>query len=556
MRCLRKIGTMKRNIPDEQKTLSSIGNAETEKGDTSDAKPSADRPLSIKPQSFLRSFMTTSGWNAISRLSGLLREQLIFALFGAGIYTDIYTTVLRFPSFFRRFFAEGALSAILIPHFSGLVAQNEEKHLRTFACQMASVLALGLIAFIALFEFAMPTVVRLTVSGLKDDPFVFPRLVYYARWMFPYLWFISMVAFMSGILNSLHRFAWAAAISIVANVCTIVILCIGWLFEKSLTKDALLFMISAGILVGGTVQCLIMWTNCRKNGVTVRLVQPRLTPEIKGLLKLAVPGMIGASVTQINVLVDVWFASHLPTGSLSYLSCADRLHQLPLSLFGAALGIALLPSLSAFWQANDVDRALQTQSKAVAFSLLCTLPAAIGLFVLAEPIVAIVYGHGRFDAFAVHQTMMALKAFVFALPFYVMSKVFSSVFFAKKDLNTPVFIAAVCVLVNVVLNSLLQKPFAHVGIAMATATSGFVNAILGGMILKKRGWFTLDRQQRHNILKVILSSAAMGALVFVSHNIFTEAFGVGFLGTLATLLVIIVGVVSYGLMVYGLKVKL
>lgn len=522
----------------------------------SDKGPSTDHPLAVKKQSFLWSFATTSGWNAASRLSGLIREQLIFALFGASIYSDIYTTVVRFPSFFRRFFAEGALSAVLIPHFSGLVAQNEDKHLRTFACQMASVLALGLIAFIALFEFAMPAIIRLTVSGLKNDAFVFPRLVYYARWMFPYLWFISMVAFMSGILNSLHRFAWAAAISIVANACSITALCIGRLLEGRLTQDTLLLMVSVSVLVGGTCQCLIMWTHCRKNGVTIRPVHPRLTPEIKGILKLAVPGMVGASVTQINVFVDVWFASHLPTGSLSYLSCADRLHQLPLSLFGAALGTALLPSLSAFWKANEVDQALKTQSKAIAFSLLCTLPAAIGLFVLAEPIVTLVYGHGRFDAFAIHQTMIALKAFVLALPFYVMSKVFSSVFFAKKDMNTPVLIAVVCVLVNVVLNASLQKSFAHVGIAMATATSALVNALLGGILLKRRGWFTLDPRQGRNIFKVIVASAAMGALVLASHNFLVRQFSEGPLWLVATFLSIMVGVVSYVLIIYGLKVKL
>lgn len=549
---------MRSNTPDENVVSPSAPDptATIDEPKHLDVESSANRPLTVKKQSFLCSFATTSGWNAVSRLSGLVREQLIFALLGASVYTDIYTTVLRFPSFFRRFFAEGALSAILIPHFSGLVAQNEEKHLRTFACQMASVLALGLVAFIALFEFAMPAIIRLTVSGLKDDPFVFPRLVYYARWMFPYLWFISMVAFMSGILNSLHRFAWAAAISIIANATTIVILYIGWCLRSHVTKDTLLLMISAGILVGGTLQCLIMWVHCHKNGVTVRPVRPRLTPEIKRLLRLAIPGMVGASVTQINVFVDVWFASHLPTGSLSYLSCADRLHQLPLSLFGAALGTALLPSLSALWKSNEIDRALQTQSKAIAFSLLCTLPAAIGLFVLAAPIVSLIYGHGRFDAFAVHQTMIALKAFVLALPFYAMSKVFSSVFFAKKDMNTPVLIALVCVLANIILNAILQKPFAHVGIAMATATSGIVNALLGGIFLKRRGWFTLERQQWHNILKVIAASAVMGGIVLISHNFLTNIASTKFLEIGTTLLVVLVGIISYALMIFGLKVKL
>lgn len=514
------------------------------------------RPLAVKTYAFLRSFLTVSGWNAASRASGIVREMLVFSLFGASVYSDIYSIVLKFPSFFRRFFAEGALSAVLVPHFSGLVAQNEQEHLRHFARQMASVLAVGLLVFVGVFEFLMPAVVRLTVSGLSQDAFVFPRLVYYARWMFPYIWFISMVAFMSGILNSLHRFAWSAAISIVANACSILILTFGRIFEGHFTKDTLLLMVSAGILVGGSLQCLILWLNCRKNGVTIRPVRPRLTPEIRKLLRLAVPGMLGASVMQINVFVDMWFASHLPTGSVSYLSCADRLYQLPLSLFGAALGTALLPSLSAYWKANQAEEALKSQSKAVAFSLLCTLPAAVGLFVLAGPITKMIYGHGRFDAFAVQQTMTALRAFVFALPFYVMSKVFSSVFFAKKDMNTPVLIALICVGVNVVLNSLLQRPFGHVGIAAATAASGLVNALLGSLLLKRKGWFILERKQSLNMLKVTLASFIMGVIVWGSQSFFESSFGAGFLGTLATLLVIIVGIVSYAWMVYGLKVRM
>lgn len=546
---------------DRQEPTQTGNEAPTDQTDQVDRTETAQanseaRPLAVKTYAFLRSFLTVSGWNAASRASGIVREMLVFSLFGASVYSDIYSIVLKFPSFFRRFFAEGALSAVLVPHFSGLVAQNEQEHLRRFAQQMASVLAVGLLVFVSIFEFLMPAVVRLTVSGLSQNTFVFPRLVYYARWMFPYIWFISMVAFMSGILNSLHRFAWSAAISIVANACSILILTFGRIFEGHFTKDTLLLMVSAGILVGGSLQCLILWLNCRKNGVTIRPVRPRLTPEIRKLLRLAVPGMLGASVMQINVFVDMWFASHLPTGSVSYLSCADRLYQLPLSLFGAALGTALLPSLSAYWKANQAEEALKSQSKAVAFSLLCTLPAAVGLFVLAGPITKMIYGHGRFDAFAVQQTMTALRAFVFALPFYVMSKVFSSVFFAKKDMNTPVLIALICVGVNVVLNSLLQRPFGHVGIAAATAASGLVNALLGSLLLKRKGWFILERKQALNMLKVTLASSIMGLIVWGSQSLFESSFGAGFLRTLATLLVIIIGIVSYAWMVYGLRVRM
>ncbi|MDR1907690.1 MAG: murein biosynthesis integral membrane protein MurJ [Holosporales bacterium] len=461
---------------------------------------------------FIRIFLTVCGWTGISRLSGVVREMILANVFGAGMFMDIYSFAIKFPNFFRRFFAEGALNAVLVPKFSNMISRDTKENVQKFANEMYSTLVIWLLIFVVVFEFAMPLVVRVVAPGLQ--PFIRTNVTYYARLVFPYILLISLVAYMSCILNSLRHFAWAAAISIIANVSVISALVIGKGMATS--QSAVMHVLCLGVVLGGVAQCATLWINCRKHGVVLRFAWPKLTPEIQTLMKAAIPGMIGAGVIQINVFLDMAFASSLPVGAVSYLGYADRLNQLPLSLFGAALGTTLLPALSRLWESGRGVEAQETQNRALVFALMLAIPAAVGLFILARPIVLLLYGHGMFDDSAVEHTTRALKAFVFGLPSYVMMKIFATIFFANRDTRTPVIIAAVCVLVNGVLNAVLIREFAHVGIATATAIAAGVNATGCAWMLHRRKMLALRKEHVAQIGKIFLASAIMGGTVFVA----------------------------------------
>lgn len=498
-----------------------------------------EKSFAVRPTSLFRSFFVVSGWTAVSRLSGLIREILMANLLGAGIFTDIYAFALKLPSFFRRFFAEGAFSAVLIPHFSHIISTESPERVRNFAREMLSVLAVGLFVFVLLFEWGMPLVVRVIAPGFVAKSGVFQQVIHFARIMFPYIWLISMVAYMSGILNALHRFAWAAAISVVVNLCMITSLLVSYGLGDRISNDGILHSVMICSLFGGGLQCVFLWQKCREQGFTLAFQRPRLTPEIRKILTATLPGIIGASVTQINIFVDMAFASGLPSGSVSYLNYADRLNQFPISLLGAALGTALLPTLSRLWKHQRSQEALHTQNRAMMMGMLLALPAALGLFLLAVPLVSLIYERGRFDTTAVLQTAAALKAFVCGLPFYILVKVFSAAFFAHKDTTTPLYIALVAVGTNASLNYVLSGPYAHVGIAMATAISAVVNASVALGILLKRHWFVITLSQLAGICKILIACTLMGGVVFL----LCQKWGAN--TSLKTLTIVMSGVLTY-----------
>lgn len=505
--------------------------------------------LIVKTYTFLRSFFVVAGWTSVSRLSGVVREIIFANIFGASAFSDIYAISIKLPNFFRRFFAEGALNAVLVPRFANLLTHQPQEEVYKFAHRMLAVLATGLVFFVVLFELIMPGVIHVIAPGFRNNAYMYTNVVYFARWMFPYIWLISMVALMSGYLNSMHYFAWPAAISIVANLSMITALLIGKLCGAHVPLRGIMHLLSWSVLVGGVLQCCILWKECGKHGLKLKWVCPTLSPEIRQLLKASIPGMIGASVMQINVFVDMAFGSLLPVGSVSYLNYADRLNQFPISLLGAAIGTTLLPGLSRYWHDNKIEEAYSTQNRAILFGFALVLPAAIGLFVLAQPLVDLLYGHGKFDSFAVSQTMLALKAFVFGLPAYVFTKVATSIFFANKDTKTPVIIAAVCVLINGTLNYILKDYFAHVGIAMATAIASTLNAILGFTVLYRRKMIAFKMRQVMCVVKILIAGFAMGFSLHYMHSLLAFHYKIG------VLLTVLLGACIYTIVALLLRIQ-
>lgn len=459
----------------------------------------------------LRSIATVGSYTMISRVLGFARDIIVAAALGAGPVADAFFVAFKLPNFFRRLFAEGAFSAAFVPQFTRHMTDGGVENAKRFAEEVLAVFVVTLFLFVTALQVFMPSVMLGFAPGFADDPERFDLAVTLARITFPYLLFISLVSQLGGILNALGRFAAAAATPIVLNLCLIAAL-VGLSPVLPTPGHALAWGVSAA----GIAQFLWLLRACRKAELTLRLPRPRLTPRVKRLLVLMVPGAIGAGVVQVNLLIDVVIASLLPGGSVSYLYYADRVNQLPLGVVGVAVGTALLPLLSRQVRAGAFDDANASTNRAIEFSLLLTVPGAAALLVVAHPIVTVLFERGAFGPAESAATAGALGAYAVGLPAYVLIKVLGPGFFAREDTTTPVKVAAGCVALNLALNLALMGPLLHVGIALATAISAWVNALLLGWLLVRRGHFRPDARLRRALPRIVLASAAMaGVLWFV-----------------------------------------
>jgi putative peptidoglycan lipid II flippase len=464
----------------------------------------------------LRSVATVGGYTMMSRVLGFVRDVLTAAVLGAGPVADAFFIALRLPNLFRTLFAEGAFSAAFVPLFAGRIATEGKRSARLFAEDALAVLLAALLLFVAAGEVAMPLLIDVIAPGFGADPAKHALTVELTRITFPYLLYISLVALLGGVLNSVERFAAVAATPVLLNLFLIAALLgaryLGWLPGQSLAW---------AVTLGGLAQFLWLMASCHAAGMPLRLPRPRLTPEVRRLLLLMGPGVFGAGVTQLNLLVSTAVASLLPGGAVSYLYYADRLNQLPLGVVGIAVGTAILPPLSRQVRTGQEEEARHTQNRGVELALLLTLPAAAALAILAEPILAVLFERGAFGPEDTRATAAALAAFAAGLPAFVLVKVLAPGFFARQDTKTPVKIAAVSMVVNVVLTIALMFPLAHVGNALATSIAGWSNALLLLELLRRRGHFGFDALARRRLPRIL--GAALGmAVVLVGATLWLE----------------------------------
>jgi putative peptidoglycan lipid II flippase len=462
--------------------------------------------------SLVKAVSTIAGFTLLSRIFGFVREMLVANYLGAGVASDAFFVAFKLPNFLRRFFAEGAFNAGFVPLFAGMMEEKGEEAARQFSEEVFSALALVLLVIVALAEIFMPAVVLAFAPGFDADAEKFALAVTLSRLCFPYIFFISLLTLYSGILNSMHRFAAAAAAPILLNLCMIASL----LISPQFTSPA--HALSTGVLVAGFVQFLWMGWACQKAGMLPHLRRPRVTPQVKRLLKLCVPAAFGASIAQINLLIDVILASLFP-GAVSWLYYADRLNELVIGVIGVAISTALLPMLSRAIKAGEMETALTRLNQATFFCLVLAFPAAVALCVIAEPLIATLFQHGEFTAADTAAVYPALMAFAAGLPAFVMIKVLAPGFYAREDTMTPVKIGIVCVALNLACNLVLMQFLQHVGLALSTTISGWVNALAMGMILLKRGHFAPDVRLKKQILHMILASLLMCAVLILGQGV-------------------------------------
>ncbi len=501
---------------------------------------------------------TVGGLTLVSRVLGLVRDSLFARYVGAGFASDAFLVAFRLPNMFRALFAEGAFSSAFIPMFNQKVADKggpgQESGLPAglaFAEQALAVLLPVLLVMTALLEVSAWYVTYALsgkFNGVSDDQFAFA--VQLSRIQIPYLLFISLTSLLGGILNSLHKFWVNAAAPILLNVTLITALL---LFRDADPLETVRHQ-SIAVSIAGLLQFLWLAWACKRNGVRLALRRPRLSPEIKRLLGLVLPAAVGAGAVQVNLVISTMLAaSLLASGSVTYIYMADRLNQLPLGLIGIGLGTVLLPLISRQLGSGDEVAAMETQNRGMELALLLTLPATAALVICGEPIVAGLFGYGRFNADDVHFTAQALAAFSIGLPSYVLIKVLTPGFFARGDTRTPVRFAVQSIVVNLALTLALIGPLQHMGPPLATAIASTVNVALLYHTLRQRGHFVPDARLRRRAPRLLLAALVMGGALWQTQSQLTPyVHGAWAERALALSLLVAAGAVVYGVATFAL----
>jgi putative peptidoglycan lipid II flippase len=490
-----------------------------------------------------RAVATVGGFTLLSRVVGFIRDIVLSAVLGSGAVADAFFVAFKLPNFFRRLFAEGAFSAAFVPLFSRELQDHGRAEAIAFARQAHAALLLVLVPFSIVLMLGMPWVLALLAPGMRDEAPTFAMAIEFGRIAFPYLLFISLASLYGGVLNSIDRFAHVAATPILLNL-TMIATVLG--LTPFLPNSG--YAASIGVAIAGLLQWLWLLIACARDDVSMKLVRPRWTARVARLVALATPVAIGGGVQSISSMLDVVWASLLPVGSISALYYADRIAQLPLGVVGIAIGTALLPLLARQLRAGQAESAMANQNRAIEFGLLLSLPAAVALWLLSDPIVRVLFERGRFGPEDTVRTAGALAAFALGLPAFVLVKALTPGFFAREDTRTPLYVAIVAIVVNLVLNAvfLYGTNLAQVGIALATSLSGWLNAGLLAFILFRRNHWVADQRLRSRTWRMTAATAGMGLALWGILILLGPALTPAtFEGTVALLAVCTVGVVAY-----------
>ena len=465
-----------------------------------------------------KSFATVGGLTLLSRVFGFMRDILIAATLGSGWVADAFVVAFRFPNLFRRLFGEGAFNSAFVPIFAKKLEGDGRKAARGFAEEAMAGLFFILLILTIVAELTMPVLMYGLAPGFDVSPEKFDLAVLLTRITMPYLLCMSLVALMSGALNSLGRFAESASVSIVLNGAMMIATLISlWLGYRAGREAGIIQ--AWGVFAAGFLQLALLMWGMKRAGLSLSLKWPRWTNDLRHLVKLGVPGIVSGGVTQINIAIGTVIAS-MQAGAVSQLYYADRIYELPLAIVGIAVGVVLLPDVSRQLRAGNMAGVMDSQNRSLEFAMLLTIPAALALVVMPVEIVRVLFERGAFKPADTASTAAVLAIFALGLPAFVMIKVFSPAYFAREDTKTPMRYATISLTVNTLGSIALFFLFRHfgmmpqLGIAVATTFGGWLNAWLLWSTLKERGDFESDARLRRNLPLIAVASAAM-ALVLV-----------------------------------------
>ena len=462
----------------------------------------------------LSSTLVFSFFTIVSRILGYARDILIAVFLGTSIYADAFFVAFRLPNTFRRLFAEGTFNAAFIPSYSKekIISKTKAK---VFADQVLSILVLILFFLVVIAEIFMPVLVRLIAPGFYNNVEKFELAVTFSRITFPFLFFITLASFYSGILNSNKKFAAAAAAPIFLNI----LLISSIIFSYKTNADYALNL-SYATTFSGLIQLLFLIYVTQKFYRSTFNFINIWNSKLKSFFKKLLPSIFASGVTQINILVGTIIAS-FQASAVSYLYYADRIYQINLAIAGIAISTVSLPILAKYIAQKKVELVKKAQNRSLELCLILSLPASIGLIISAEEIVSALFGYGSFKMNDVTQTSLALKYFGFGLISFSMIKILNNFFFARHNTVTPFKVSLVVVIINIAISVTFFKDLGFVIIPIATSISSWIGTIILFIILQKRQYFKLENINYSNIIKVLLATIIMAISLVLLLNFFS-----------------------------------
>ncbi len=492
----------------------------------------------------IKSTAVVSFFTLLSRITGFVRDVLVARFFGASLLTDAFYVAFKIPNFMRRIFAEGSFSLAFIPVLNEVKTQQNKRALQHFINHVFGCLLVVLLMVVALLELLAPGVIGVFGSGFLDHQLVFDTTVDMLRITLPYLLFISLVAFSAGVLNSFGRFALPAATPILLNL--VLIWSVLYLRDEF---EVPVMALAWGVLIAGFVQLLVQIPALYRLGLLPKPVVRFHDPEVKKVMTLMVPTLIGSSVAQINLLVDTALSTWLPlVGSPTFLYYTDRLVEFPLGLFGIAISTVILPKLSSAFAGQAREEYQQTLKWAMSLAMFIALPSAVGLLLLAKPVVITLFAYDQFTLQHATYTAYSLMVYMFGLPAFVANKVLLPAFYSRKDTKAPVKIALKAMLINVVLNFAFVGLLyywgvvsLHMGLAMAGVGSAWMQCFWLYRKLKSDQVIQQGLLDWPYVLKMTLSLLLMAWVVWWAEGMMPEWYAIGGWQRFANLLIVIGG---------------
>ena len=459
----------------------------------------------------IRNFLTVGGLTLVSRVTGFLRDIMLAAVLGAGPVADAFFVALRLANHFRAIFAEGAFNAAFVPAYARVREQGGADPARLFADRIFTMLLASQIVLLAVALAFTPAVIDLLAPGFRGDPGRYTLAVDLTRITFPYLLLITIVTLYGGILNTLHRFAAAAAAPILLNLSMMAALALAAFFPTAGHAAAW------GVLLAGVLEVLLLLADASRAGVVARLRRPQLDADIRGFFRALGPATIGSAGVQLALFADTVIASFLVTGALSALYYADRLNQLPIGVIGIAIGTILLPDMARKIAAGDEAGASHAQNRAIELTLLLSIPCVAAFLIVPDLIMRALFQRGAFTASDAQAAATTLSAYALGLIPFVLIRSATATFFARGDTATPVKASLIAVGVNIAFKIALMGPLAQVGLALATAIGAWINLALVLWFAWRARLLRIDARLKRSLIVLGVCGIALGLFLRSSH---------------------------------------
>src|SRR5664279_4221658 len=457
----------------------------------------------------IQRILTVGGFTLLSRVTGFARDIILAAVLGAGPVADAFFVALRLPNHFRAIFAEGAFNAAFVPAYARIREQGGAERAGLFADRVFTLLLATQVVLLAVALIFTPAVIDVVAPGFARDPGRYALAVDLTRITFPYLLLVTLVTLYGGILNSMQRFAAAAAAPILLNISLVMALALAAFFPTAGHAAAW------GVLIAGVLEFLLLAGDAWRAGVMTALRWPELDADVRKFFRALGPATVGSMGVQLALFADTIIASFLAAGALSALYYADRLNQLPIGVIGIAAGTVILPEMSRRLAAGDVTGAMHAQNRAIEFTLLLSIPCVAAFFVIPELIMRALFVRGAFTAADALAAAHTLTAYAFGLLPFVLIRSVIATFFARGDTATPVKAALIAAAVNIAFKFLLMGPLAQVGLALATSIGAWINLGLVLWFAARAGHIHIDERLRQSTIKLAGAGLVLAATLWL-----------------------------------------